>query len=92
VPKLGLFLMPVIIYGMGQGLNIPSIMSLMAGCAPMEHRGILMAVNGTVLRFGQTLGPLVMGVAYTLWGINGPFYTGVVMALVVFVVGVIAVR
>jgi ACDE family multidrug resistance protein len=92
VPKLGLFLIPVIIYGMGQGLNIPSIMSLMAGCAPMEHRGILMAVNGTVLRFGQTLGPLVMGVAYTLWGINGPFYTGVVMALMVFVVGVVAVR
>ena len=92
VPELGLFLVPIIIYGMGQGLNIPSLMSLMAGCAPTEHRGILMAVNGTVLRFGQTLGPLVMGVSFAVWGINGPFYTGVAMALIVFVVGVIAVR
>jgi MFS family permease len=92
VPELGLYLIPVIIYGMGQGLNIPSIMSLMAGCAPMEQRGVLMSINGTVLRFGQTLGPLVMGIAYTLWGINGPFYSGVILALIVFTVGLIAVR
>ena len=59
----------------------------MAGLAPMEHRGILMSVNGTVLRLGQTMGPLVMGLAFTLWGITGPFYSGAVLALLVFTGG-----
>ena len=58
------------IFGLGHGMNIPSIMSLMAGYAPMEHRGILMSVNGTVLRLGQTMGPLVMGLPFALWGIT----------------------
>jgi predicted MFS family arabinose efflux permease len=70
-------------------MNIPSIMSLMAGYASMEQRGILMSVNGTVLRLGQPLGPLVMGLAFTLWGISGPFYGGAVLAFLVFVGGMV---
>lgn len=83
-PAIGSCLLPMVIFGLGHGMNIPSIMSLMAGYAPMEHRGILMSVNGTVLRLGQTLGPLVMGLAFARWGIAGPFLSGAVLSLVVF--------
>lgn len=86
VPSTGLFLIPMLVYGLGQGINIPSIMSAMAGLAPMEHRGILMSVNGMVLRVGQTLGPLIMAVVFTLWGTSGTFYAGAVLALATFVV------
>ncbi len=91
-PRLELYLISAFIFGLGHGMNIPSIMSLMAGYAPMEQRGILMSVNGTVLRLGQTLGPLVMGLAFTLWGISGPFYGGAVLALLVFAGGLVFVR
>ncbi len=86
-PNLWLYLASAFVFGLGHGMNIPSIYSLMAGYAPMEHRGILMSVNGTVLRLGQTLGPLVMGLAFTLWGITGPFVAGAVLAGVVFAGG-----
>ncbi len=51
-----------------------------------------MSVNGMVLRMGQTAGPMVMGIAYTWWGIPGPFYAGAALALAVTIGGVIAVR
>ncbi len=92
VPRLALYLIPAFIYGLGHGMNIPSIMSLMAGYAPLEQRGILMSVNGMVLRLGQTLGPLVMGLAFVLWGSSGPFVSGAGLSLVVFIVGVLFVR
>ncbi|MDT8395321.1 MAG: MFS transporter [bacterium] len=91
-PTLEFYLVSSFIFGLGHGMNIPCIMSLMAGYAPMEHRGVLMSVNGTVLRLGQTLGPLVMGLAFTLWGITGPFFAGAVLAVLVFVVGFVFVR
>ncbi len=89
VKGLGIFLLPMMIYGLGQGINIPSIMSAMAGLAPMEHRGVLMSVNGMVLRIGQTLGPLIMGIAFFAWGMEGTFFVGAAIAIAVF--GVISV-
>jgi ACDE family multidrug resistance protein len=91
-PTLELYLVSAFIFGLGHGVNIPSIYSLMAGYAPMEHRGVLMSVNGTVLRLGQTMGPLVMGLAFTLWGITGPFYVGAALALLVFAGGFVFAR
>ena len=91
-PKLELYLVSAFIFGLGHGMNIPCIMSLMAGYAPMEQRGVLMSVNGTVLRLGQTMGPLVMGLAFALWGISGPFYAGAVLALLVFFGGFVFVK
>jgi len=92
ISSVSLYALPAVIFGLGHGMNIPAIMSLMAGFAPIEHRGVIMSVNGMVLRLGQTAGPLVMGVAYTLWGIAGPFYAGAVLALAVSIGGVIAVK
>lgn len=89
ISRLELYLLASFIFGLGHGMNIPSIMSLMAGYAPMELRGVLMSVNGTVLRLGQTLGPLVMGGAFALWGISGPFYAGAALAVVVFAGGLL---
>ncbi len=92
IPRTEFFLIPMLIYGLGQGINIPSIMSAMAGLAPMEHRGVLMSVNGMVLRVGQTLGPLVMGVVYIIWGTSGTFYAGALLAVLVFAVIFIVLR
>ena len=91
-PRLEFYLISAFIFGIGHGMNIPCIMSLLAGYAPMELRGVLMSVNGTVLRLGQTMGPLVMGFAFMLWGMGGPFYAGAILAALVFLGGFLVAR
>jgi len=80
MPGLWLTIIPACVFGLGQGLNIPSIQGMMAELAPMELRGAFMALNGMVLRVGQTLGPVVMGMAFTLGGLPAVFTVTVILA------------
>jgi ACDE family multidrug resistance protein len=86
VSRLWLYLIPVSIFGVAQGINMPSMMALLAELAPMDQRGAMMSVNGMVLRLGQTLGPLVMGAVLTISGLTGVFFGGAVCALVMLAV------
>lgn len=76
VPNLWLLLIPTAVFGIGHGLNFPSIQTLLAEMAPIEYRAVFMSINGMVLRLGQTLGPVFMGLIYTVWGIEGAFLAG----------------
>jgi hypothetical protein len=40
-----------------------------------------MSFNGTVLRLGQTVGPILIGTAFSLGGISGAFYAGAGFAI-----------
>lgn len=84
VPNIGLLLIPTIILGLAHGLNMPNLYALLARLAPMKHRAAFMSINGTVLRLGQTLGPVLMGAVSILWGISGAFYVGAGIAVVMF--------
>jgi predicted MFS family arabinose efflux permease len=86
VSKLPLLLVPTVIFGIAQGINIPSVQTLLAGWAPAEHRAAFMSLNGMVLRLGQTLGPLVTGAVFEIWGIGGAFFAGAGFSLAMFVV------
>lgn len=85
-------LVPILIFGAAQGLNIPTVQAMLADLAPMEQRGAFMALNGTVLRIGQTVGPVVMGGAYALGGMNGVFAATAALALAVAAVVTIVLR
>lgn len=71
---------PVILFGFGQGLAIPSLSAMLLAEAPAEHRGAFMAANGSALRIGQTLGPLAAGLAFSLAGHPAPFWLGAAVA------------
>jgi MFS family permease len=86
MPGLWWFLLPVFLFGLAQGMNLPSIQSLLTGLAPMELRAGFMSLNGMVLRLGQTIGPLLMGLVYGLAGMGAVFYFSSALALVMFVV------
>ena len=73
-------LVPAGLFGAAQGINIPSVQTLLAGIAPLEYRAAFMSANGTVLRLGQTLGPVITGAVYAGFGMNATFYTGAVVA------------
>lgn len=75
MPSPLLLIIPTLFFGAGMGLNIPALMTLVAGLAPMEQRGVVMSINATMLRVGQTLGPAVGALAFLYLGINAVFYT-----------------
>ena len=54
--------------------------------APMEYRGAFMSLNSTMLRAGQTVGPLLSGIILAGAGENYVFMAGVLFALFVVLV------
>jgi ACDE family multidrug resistance protein len=84
MPSLGLLLMPIIIFGLAHGMNVPCVQTLLADLAPQEYRAAFMSINGMVLRLGQTLGPVIMGLVFSIAGITGTFYVGALFALGAF--------
>jgi len=76
--------LPVAVFGVAQGLNYPVVMTLLAGMAPTEHRGVFMSVNGMVLRGGQTLGPVIMAGVFTWGGMSSVFFASASICVGVF--------
>jgi ACDE family multidrug resistance protein len=72
---------PILIFGAANGLNVPSILTILNGYAPTEFRAAFMSMNGTVLRLGQTLGPVIIGIAVELVGMDGSFFVSAAIAL-----------
>lgn len=86
VPNLWLLLIPTTLFGIGLGIGFPSIQTLLADLAPREYLATVVSVNGTFFGLGQTLGPLLMGVAFGLGGISSVFYAGVGFAIATLIV------
>jgi MFS family permease len=72
----------ILVFGAANGINIPSILTIIAGYPPPESRAAFMSVNGMVLRLGQTLGPLAAGAAFVLRGVGGAFLASAVLGAV----------
>lgn len=89
MPSLWFLLIPVIIFGIAMGMNMPSIQTLVAGLAPMEYRAAFMSINATMLRLGQTVGPPLVGLFYVYGGSDAAFYTVAGMALMVPVTAIL---
>ena len=68
------FILPISLFGVAQGMNIPSILNLLTGYAPKEFRAAFLSVNWMVMRFGQALGPYVLGLVYMYISLEGTFY------------------
>ena len=86
LPGHWLVALPVALFGVGQGMNYPVVMSLLAGLAPMEHRAIFMSANGMVLRIGQTLGPLIMAGVFAWGGMASVFYAATAICVGMFLI------
>ena len=91
-PNIWFVLIPSLLYGFGNGLNIPSFVALLTGFAPREHRAALMSLNGMVVRLGQTLGPIIMGAVFLGWGITAVFITGAAVAVALLALALVMVE
>jgi MFS transporter, ACDE family, multidrug resistance protein len=92
VPALWVFIIPTIIYGFGAGINMPSSQSILVGLAPDQSRAVFLSINSMVLRLGQTLGPFLMGIIITFWGMNAVFLAGAVCAIAMMAVTVVLLK
>lgn len=76
----------VILFGIGHGLLIPSIQNLLVGFASIHERAAIMSINSMVLRVGQTIGPVLIGVFYLIGSLKAAFVAGAIVAVVMFFV------
>lgn len=74
-------LLPLLLYGVGQGLNIPTIQALLLQTAPPELRASIMSVNGMLLRLGQSIAPVTFSAVAASFGIDWGFYAGIAIAV-----------
>ena len=83
LPNLWVCLLPTIIFGIAHGLNLPSQQVIAAGVAPFEHRAGFMAINSTMHFLGMTIGPVIMGLLFSLTSLNTAFVIAAIIALLI---------
>lgn len=79
-PSLLLLLLGGLVYGLGEGVSIPTLQDLVAGAAPVASRGAVVAAWVGAARLGQTTGPLLAGLAMSTLGQGGTFVAGAAIA------------
>lgn len=86
IHNVWLLILPIMVFGFAQGINIPGIMNLLTNQTPSDYRAAFLSVNWMVLRSGQALGPFLLGLIYASFGLSGTFYfTAGVAALFVLI-------
>jgi len=76
--------LPVLCYGLGQGILYPAAMSALTGGAPEHTRSIILAANATTIRLSQTLMPSLCGLLFSWWSFEGVFGGGLLLACLLF--------
>lgn len=87
-----LIISAVVIFGMAHGLIIPNVQTMLVGFASINERAIFMAFNSMVLRIGQTLGPLLIGLFYDLNGLRTTFFAGAGVAVIMYIISLVLVK
>ena len=78
--SLWMFIIPVMIFGFGNGMVMPVLVVMVTELASPAHRAILMSLNGAMMRIGQSLGPLLIGMAFALPNYRWAFYVGALIS------------
>lgn len=81
-----LFVIPIAFFGAGMGLSAPTRISILSGLASMGNRASVMAINGMILRLGQTAAPVLMGAVLAGYGIEAVYWVGSAVALAMLLV------
>ena len=79
-PLLIVLLGGALLYGLGEGASIPTLQDLVAGAAPDESRGAVVAVWVGAARLGQTVGPLLAGLVLAVGDATTVFLAGATVA------------
>lgn len=92
MPSMKWMIVPLIFEGLAQGITLPIVAERIAILAPTNNRAAVMAVNGSIFRFSQSVSPLIFGLAWTLWGWHGPYILGVLFSILIISIVLFIVR
>jgi len=84
--NIWIMVLAALITGIGNGINNPSLLSLLTSAAPTEYRGAVVSLNGMALRVGQTLGPLFMAFFYSVFDLCHAFCAAAVFTLIMITI------
>ncbi|HET9259494.1 MAG TPA: MFS transporter [Acidimicrobiia bacterium] len=76
-----------LLYGTSEGFFIPMLQDVNMEGAPDEHRGAVIAVWVGAARLGQTVGPVLAGLALGLVGTSATFMIGAVIPVAILLIG-----
>lgn len=79
-----------LIHGASEGLLVPILQDLAMQSSSDAHRGAIMAVWVSSARLGQTVGPLLAGVAIAIWGTGTTLAVGSSVAGLILLLGLFA--
>lgn len=85
--SIALLIPAVLVFGLAQGINIPSVLNLLTHQAPTRYRAAFLSVNWMVLRSGQALGPFLLGLIYGLFNLEATFHAASLAAFLFLLVG-----
>lgn len=88
-PALGVLAIGAMVYGLAEGVFIPSVQELAMDAAPAEHRGSTMAVWTSAARLGQSLGPVLGSSALALAASGTILVSGAGLAALVAVIALV---
>jgi MFS transporter, ACDE family, multidrug resistance protein len=82
----------VALLGANHGIGISVVQVRLAETGEPQQRGALMALNATMFRTGQTVGPLVMGALLALGGMEAVYLGGGAVGMLAVLVLVVSMR
>lgn len=81
LPGVAWLVIPALLFGTGNGLNIPTVLSWISNEVDRDVRAGVMSLNAMMLRLGQTLGPVLATAGYAVAGLEGAFGMGVLASI-----------
>lgn len=75
--------LPIFLFGLGQGLNIPNVQTQLLQASGAAQRASIMAVNSMLQRIGQTVAPIGFSAVMVAVGLEAGFFVAILLALLV---------
>ncbi|MBE0447559.1 MAG: MFS transporter [Actinobacteria bacterium] len=92
IKSLPMLTLPLILFGIGHGLNMPSLQVIATELAPTQYRGALVSMFGVTMKVGQTIGPPLLGIVLAMSDLQAVFLITSALTIVASVSGFILVR
>lgn len=82
---LGLVVFASLLFGLAEGLVLPTLTDTVAESAPDSSRGAVLSLQVSAIRSGQSVGPLIAGAGVSMVGTATTFFFGGALALAVII-------
>lgn len=81
IHQLWLLVIPCLVMGLSNGILVPMLQTMISNRAPKNSRGAFMSFSSLAVRLGQTLGPVLMSLAFYFFEVRSVFLIGSIVGL-----------